>query len=113
MHELGIIQSAVGMALETANTRGATRIHALRMRVGALSGVVPDALHFAFEVATQGTLAEGAKLEIETIPATCWCAVCQREFTSEDFLGDCPACHAISNELRRGRELDLVSVEVS
>ncbi len=113
MHELGIIQSAVGMAVETARAQGATQVHVLRMRVGALSGVVPDALQFAFEFACQGTMAEGATLEIETIPATCWCAQCQREFTSDDFLSDCPHCHTVSNELRRGRELELASVEVS
>jgi hydrogenase nickel incorporation protein HypA/HybF len=113
MHELGIIQSAVGMALETARAQDAHRIHVLRMRVGALSGVVPDALQFAFDLACQGTIAEGAVLEIETVAAACWCAACQREFTCQDFLAECPQCHAVSDQLRRGRELELVSVEVS
>lgn len=113
MHELGIIQSAVGMAIETARGQGATQVHVLRMRIGALSGVVPDSLQFAFEFACEGTIAAGATLEIETIPATCWCAACEREFSSDDLLGDCPTCHTISNELRRGRELELASVEVS
>lgn len=113
MHELGIIQSAVGMAIETARAQGATQVHVLRLRIGVLSGVVPDALRFAFEFACQGTSAEGATLEIESVPATCWCAHCQREFTSDDWLADCPTCHTVSNELRRGREMELASVEVS
>lgn len=113
MHEVGIIQGAVSMAIETAKASGATQIHRLRLRVGAMSGVVPEALRFAFDVVSQGTIAQGAMLEIEEVPATCWCAACQREFASSDFLGECPGCQTVSSELRRGTELELGSVEVS
>lgn len=101
------------MALETAKARGATRVHRLCLRVGRMSGVVPEALSFAFDLVCRGTPAEGARLEIETVPATCWCGTCQAEFECEDFIGECPRCHCLSGELRRGRELDLASVEMS
>ena len=101
------------MALETAESKGASRVHALRLRVGTMSGVVPDAMQFAFDLVCQGTMAEGATLVIESVPAACWCGACQAEFECEDFLNECPRCHAMSGELRRGRELDLASVEMS
>jgi hydrogenase nickel incorporation protein HypA/HybF len=113
MHEVGIIQEAVRLALETAQASKARRVHRLRLRVGAMSGVVPDALQFAFDLVCQGTPAEGASLEVEPVPAACWCGACQAEFECEDFVGECPRCHRLSNELLRGRELELASVELS
>jgi hydrogenase nickel incorporation protein HypA/HybF len=101
------------MAVETAKASGASRVHGVKLRVGTMSGVVPDALRFGFELVCQGTMAEGATLAIESVPAACWCAGCQAEFECGDFFNECPRCHALSNELRRGRELDLASVEMS
>ena len=73
MHELSIMESALNLALEQARKNGAVRVHALRLRIGALSGVVPDALQFAFEALTPGTAAEGAELLIDNVPARFWC----------------------------------------
>ncbi len=113
MHEVGIMQEAVRMAIETATEKKAGRVRGVRLRVGSMSGAVPDALRFAFDMVCRDTMAEGATLDIETVPAACWCAACQAEFTCEDFLPECPRRGAISSELRRGRELELASVEVS
>jgi len=112
VHELSIMQSALSLALESARQAGATRVHSIRLRIGALSGVVPDALEFAFEALTPGTAAEDARLAIESVPARFWCAACKREFQAEDMLGECPGCHALSGELRAGREMELASLEV-
>jgi len=113
MHEVSIMEEAVRLAVDAAKAQGADRVLGLRLRVGALSGVVPDALNFAFEVVCRGTMAEGAKLEIESVPATCWCAGCQAEFECSDWLNECPRCQRVSGELRRGRELEIASVEMS
>ena len=113
MHELGIVQSTLDCAVKSARTSGASRIHVLRMRVGVLTGIVPDALTFAFEIARQGTMAEAGSLEIELVPVSCWCSACKKEFSSPDLLYECPECHQLSNQLRKGRELEIVSVEVS
>jgi hydrogenase nickel incorporation protein HypA/HybF len=109
MHEVAIMEEAVRLAAEAAGPR---RILTLRLRVGTLSGVVPDALRFAFDVVSRNSPAEGATLEIEAVPAVCWCATCQAEFACQDFLNECPRCHDLSGDLRRGRELDIASVEM-
>ena len=109
MHEVAIMEEAVRLAAEAA---GARRVRKLSLRVGALSGVVPDALRFAFDVVGRGTAVEGASLEIENVPAVCWCAACAREFESENFLDECPRCHNLSGDLRRGRELEIAAVEL-
>ena len=112
MHELSIMESAVNQALEHARQAGAKRVVGLRLRIGALSGVVPEALQFAFEAVTTGTPAEGATLTIDAVPAIFWCGRCRREFEPADLFSDCPDCHSPSGELRAGRELELASLEI-
>ena len=106
------MDGAVRLAVDAAKKAGASRVLALRLRVGALSGAVPEALRFAFDVVCRGTIAEGASLEMETVPATGWCPVCRADFTCEDFIDECPRCHNPNGELRRGRELEIASVEI-
>lgn len=113
MHEVGLMHSTLKLAEKQAQANGATQIHRLRLRVGAMSGVVPEALEFAFQALRPETMAAQAVLEIETVPAVSWCAACQAEFPSEDLIFECPRCQRPSAELRRGTELELASVEIS
>jgi len=113
MHEVGVMQSTLRIALERAAGEGAQRIHRLTMRVGPLSGVVPEALEFAFDVLARGTLAEGATLDVERVPMICSCPDCGLEFPSDDAFCECPRCHRFGVEVRCGRELELASLEVS
>ncbi len=112
VHELSIMDSALTVALERAQEAGAKRVYVVRLRIGALSGVVPEALEFAFEALKQGTIAEEAQLAIEHIPARFWCETCQREFQTDTMLAECPDCHEPSGELRTGREMELASLEI-
>ena len=112
MHELSIMDSALNLALDQARVAGASRVHLVRLRIGALSGVVPEALQFAFEALTPGTPAEGSRLVIEDVPARFWCQKCTQEFAADDLLAECPKCHEPSGDLRAGRELELMSLDV-
>ena len=113
MHELSIMTEAMRMAVDAASSAGADRILKLRLRIGSLSGVVPESMRFAFDVVCHGTKAEGASLEIELVEAAYWCPTCRAEFKSRDFFNECDRCHNMSGELRRGRELEIAAVEVS
>jgi hydrogenase nickel incorporation protein HypA/HybF len=101
MHEVSIMESAVRMAVDAAKSAGASRVLVLRLRVGTLSGAVPEALRFAFDVVCRDTIAEGAS------------PVCRAEFECADFISECPRCHNPNGELRRGRELEIASVEIN
>ncbi|MCU0771509.1 MAG: hydrogenase maturation nickel metallochaperone HypA [Verrucomicrobia bacterium] len=107
------MQSTLALAEQQARQSGAAAIHSLRMRIGTLSGVVAEALQFAFQALKADTLAAGATLEVEEVRPACWCGECRAEFEVTDFLYECPHCHRPSVDLRRGRELALVSLEVS
>ncbi len=113
MHEVSIMAEAARMAVEAAQAAGARRITGLRLRVGTLSGAVPDAMRFAWDVVSRDTLAAGARLDIESVPGLGWCAECLVEFECADFFNECPRCHNVSSELRRGRELEIASVEMN
>jgi hydrogenase nickel incorporation protein HypA/HybF len=113
MHEVGLMQSALELAEEQARLRGASRIHRITLRVGKLAGVEPEALAFAFDVVTAGTMADGASLGVESVPVACFCASCRAEFAPEELVFACPRCGVPSADVRTGRELDLVSLEVS
>lgn len=113
MHEFGIMEAALETAAQKTRAAGATQIHRLKLRVGKLSGVVPEALRFAFDALKAGSPAASAVLEIEEVPAVCWCADCAAEFEAADLNYECPRCHRPSGELRRGKEMELASLEIS
>lgn len=99
------------MAVQSAQAAGARRVTGLRLRVGTLSGAVPEAMRFAWDVVSRDTIAAGARLDIELVPATAWCIKCDAEFECGDYFNECPRCHNVSGELRRGRELEIADVE--
>lgn len=112
MHELSIALYMVEQASRAAATQGASRVRAVRARVGVLAGVVKDALVFSWDVAAKGTVCEGSRLEIGEVPVTVRCPkdgwVKQLAFPPR-FR--CPDCGEPTPELLSGRELELESVE--
>ncbi len=113
MHEVGIMEQTIDIAIDNALSQGVDRIHKLTMRIGKMSGVVPEALEFAFDVVTQNTIAQGANLEIETVPVTCYCSDCKIEFQPPDLFYECPECGKFSDRILAGKEIELLSIEAS
>lgn len=113
MHEVSLMQSAIDIAVAHTQAQGASKIHRIELSVGELSGVVPEALAFAFDVVSAGTLAQGAKLSLKTVPAECYCPHCQQVFSPTSWIYDCPECHHVSAHIRQGTSLEVASLEVS
>jgi hydrogenase nickel incorporation protein HypA/HybF len=113
MHEVSIMQSVFEIAFDKLRQEQATRIHRIRLRIGALSGVVPEALQFAFDALKEDTPAANAVLDVEFLPVRFHCATCCQEFGGDDVAGLCPMCGQPSATVRQGRELDVVSLELS
>lgn len=124
MHELSITQAILDTALRYAAQNGATRISALYLRVGALSGVVVDSVQFYFEFVSRGTIAQGAQLHFETLAPRARCRACGRErdlplhsaapeewFVQLESLDAC-ACGQRSYELAGGFDCFLDSLDV-
>ena len=112
MHELAVTQGILQFALDEANRRGADRVSALTVAVGALSGIVPDCIETYFALVAEGTLAEGARLTFRRIPARVRCADCQKEGELPDFRLRCPFCASRAVTLLSGREAYIESMEI-
>lgn len=112
MHELSIMQSTLELVMQRARAEGAKRVHCIHLRVGVLSGAVPEALEFAFNAIAPTTSVAGANLIIEPVPARFWCEVCQKEFPAKSLAAECPNCAQPSVHVRAGRELEVASLEI-
>ncbi|MBN1916824.1 MAG: hydrogenase maturation nickel metallochaperone HypA [Verrucomicrobia bacterium] len=111
MHELSIAEDLLAIVEKTAAEHQLVRVARLRIVVGALGNVVPEALEFALEVAGRGTVADGAQLEIIEVPVTVRCTECGTETELEDIAFVCSACGSVNVDVVRGSELYLDSIE--
>lgn len=113
MHELSIASRVVELAAEHCHAAGAGRVAAVTLRIGRLSCVHEDALRFSFDLVRAGTPLARATLHVVEVPVTVWCAACgvERELPGiQSFI--CPACGAVTGDIRAGRELEVESIEV-
>jgi hydrogenase nickel incorporation protein HypA/HybF len=109
VHELALVQNVVDTVCARVGDRRVVRV---RLRVGALVAVMPDALNFCFDVATQSTSLEGASLEIEVLDAKARCDDCDTEFAMTDGLPLC-VCGSTNVVIVTGQELLIQEVEVA
>ncbi len=114
MHELSIAMSLVDAACEEAERLGKVQVAALHLRLGALSGVVREALEFSFGLAALGTAIEGARLEVQEVPVIVLCPTCraERQLPSLQHFR-CPVCASETPDVVHGRELELVGLELA
>ena len=113
MHELSIVLGVIETVSESAKAANAKKIIATHLRVGALAGVVKDALLFSFEIASKDTPLEGSDLVIEELPPVIFCKVCDQTVELDSIQSfRCPVCDTPSADLRQGKELEIRSIEI-
>jgi hydrogenase nickel incorporation protein HypA/HybF len=112
MHELSIAMSIVEMAQEEALKRG-VRVDAVHLKLGAMSGVVKEALLSSYEMACDDTPLRGSRLVIEEVPVIVFCPNCevQRPLSSVQLFC-CGECGAPTSEIVQGKELEVVALEI-
>ena len=112
MHELGLTQQIVDVAVEKGQQAGAKRIVSVRVKAGEMAEVAPDSLRFYFASLARGTIAEGAELVIEIVPLLAECSDCHSRFAPADSHLKCPECGSRKIEIVEGREAYVESVDV-
>jgi hydrogenase nickel incorporation protein HypA/HybF len=113
MHELSVVSSIVESVTESLKAYPKARVIAVRLRVGALASVVQDSLEFCYGIVTEGTRLAGSRLEVETQPVVIHCAPCGKDVEIEGVHSlRCPLCGEPSYDMRKGRELEIDSVEI-
>ena len=112
MHEMSIITGVLEAVSASAEQAGATSVLAITLRIGDMTEVVDEALDFAFEVLTEGTPCEGAKLVVNKVHPRSLCFECGTEFDHDRFHRACPTCGSYETRLIAGKELEIESIEV-
>ena len=109
MHELSIAEALVRQVHEIATREGAIRVTRVTVRVGPLSGVLPQALAFAFPMAAEGSLAEHAELLVEAPRLLLTCRACGASGPADDPFPVCAACGSVDVQL--GTDADAPDAE--
>lgn len=112
MHEMALAEGIVDIALTTAKQHGSTQILAIEVNVGDFAGVEKESLIFCFDAVTRGTIAEGAQLQLQSVPLTARCLDCETIFTPINYAFKCPKCGSHVVVVETGRELNVVSVDM-
>lgn len=110
MHELSITRNVVAIVSERALGQRVIRV---RLEIGQLSAIMPDAIRFCFDLCAKDTVAEGAALEIDEIPGRGHCGDCDVNVALSAPIGRCPQCGSLSLRLVGGQEMMIKEMEMA
>ena len=112
MHEMGLCENILGIAVDTAKKHGASKIVRVTIKAGEMRGIVDSQMKFCFTFMAKDTIAEEAELVIEKIPIAAKCGKCGDLFTVLDFKFSCPKCLSEDLAILSGKELVIKDIEV-
>jgi len=112
MHELSITQNILDIALRHAEQAGASRINRINLTIGQLSSIVDDSVQFYWDLISEGTIAEGAKLTFKRIPTELLCLDCNQKYIPGVDELVCPNCGSTHIKIVAGLEFFLESIDV-
>ena len=112
MHEMGVAQNILDIALKAANQEGATKISRINLLAGELRGIVPMQLSFCFSIVAKDSIASGAYLNVEEVPVSGHCNSCSADFKVEEYNYLCPKCGSTGIQVTGGTELRIKDIEI-
>jgi hydrogenase nickel incorporation protein HypA/HybF len=112
LHELSVAQNIVDQVKQILESKKVTRVDALYLKIGSMSGVDSHSLRFVFPEATKGSPLEGCSLHIEEISLKVYCPSCQNEGQLQEFYPYCPTCFSPNVKVLEGEELLIDKMEV-
>ncbi len=107
MHEVSLMKNLLEIVERAAGEGGVERVSVIHMKIGEMSGVSTEALEFAFEVLSGGTVAHGGRLEFEKVPFRIECRRCGRSAQLEEFIFRCQYCGSTEIDIVSGREMEI------
>jgi len=112
MHEMGVAQNILDIALSAAGKEGASRITRINLVAGELRGIVPMQLTFCFGLVAKDSIASGAYLNIEEVPVSGHCNECNSDFSIAEYEYVCPKCGSTKIQVTGGTELSIKDIEI-
>ena len=113
MHEMSLAESVLQLIEDAARRDRFNKVRTVWLEIGQLSGVEPEALAFCFDAVTLSTLAEGARLEIITLPGQGWCQACAKTAPMTEVFDACPHCGSYPLQVTAGTDMRVKELEVT
>ena len=112
MHEMSIVHNLISIIKEEMVKNNAATLRSVRVNIGEMSGIVPEALRTCFHIITAKSNMKGAELKIETTPLEGYCRNCKEDYNVIDYIFICPECGSTDIDIISGREMNIVEIEV-
>jgi hydrogenase nickel incorporation protein HypA/HybF len=109
---MSLTESLLELIESEREKQGFSRVRTVRLAIGALGHVDPEAIRFCFDAVARGTVVEGARLEIATVPGEAWCLDCAKTVRVSERLAPCPDCGQPRLQVKGGDDLRLSELEV-
>jgi hydrogenase nickel incorporation protein HypA/HybF len=109
VHELGIAQEIIDIC---ARRSGGARVKRVALEIGQHALILPDSIRFCFDLCSEGTLVEGATLEILHVPGRARCRECGSLLALEQPFATCP-CGSSDMQWLSGDEIKIKEMEVA
>jgi hydrogenase nickel incorporation protein HypA/HybF len=112
MHEMSLAEGVLQVIEDAVHKDRFEKVTTVWLEVGQLSGVEPQAMAFCFDAVTRGSVAEGARLEIISLPGQGWCMACSKTVAMNEVFGECPDCGGFQMQVTGGTEMRIKELEV-
>jgi hydrogenase nickel incorporation protein HypA/HybF len=112
MHEMALTENLVDLIEDEGRKQGFARVSVIRLEIGALGHVDPEAIRFCFDAVARGAIMEGARLEIIAVPGEGWCFDCGKKVAMFERFGPCPECGRHHVQVIAGQEMRVKELEV-
>lgn len=112
MHEVALAESIVQLVEDAVRAEGCSKVGVIRLEIGRLSCVEPEALRFCFNAVARGTMAEGACLDVIPVPGQGACLECGATAPMAEPFDACPACGSLRMQVTGGNEMRVMELEV-
>ena len=113
MHEMALAEGMLEIVEDAARRNAAERVRTVWLELGALSHVEPQALRFCFDAVTRGGVADGATLEIVTLPGRAWCMPCAVQVPLARLGEPCPRCGSHQLEVVAGEDMRVKEIAIA
>ena len=112
MHEMAIAQSMIRIIEEEMQKHRARVLRSVRLHIGEMTAIVPESLSFCFNIITENTALEGARLMMDVIPLKGYCKACDKEFGIKEYVFKCPSCQNKGIKTVAGHDLSIIEMDV-
>lgn len=112
MHELSLAEALIELVEDEGRKCACSHVRTVRVEIGELAAVEPEAMRFCFDAVSRGTLADGAALDIVCVAGSGWCPDCAKTVAIHERPAECPDCGSFRVEVTSGGAMRLKELEV-